>query len=291
MAIGPDGSLYAAGSTFSKNFPVRNAQWPNCQLGPRQSCSDAFLLRITPDRKELVFSTYVQLSQTGVDEIGALAVDHDGNAYVSGTYEGNKAFAGKFTKDGNMVYLRTFSGYPITLGRGIAVDRDGNAFLTGATLSESFPTVAPLQPQPGKPSCKPGGSPTFPHDAFVVKLSPNGGTVFSTYLGGDGDDFGKGVAVDGEGNVYVVGETSSRNFPLVNPYQDSYAGGEKGSPSCSGGDLFLTKLDPAGQKILYSTYLGGNGNDEAAGVTVGPRGEVIVYGNTASGDLLTTGTL
>ncbi|MEE9553720.1 MAG: SBBP repeat-containing protein, partial [candidate division Zixibacteria bacterium] len=124
------------------------------------------------------------------------------------------------------------------LGYGIAVDASGNAYVTGYTQSSDFPTENPYN-----------GSLGGSNDAFVTKLSPAGNSlVYSTYLGGGSGQFGYGIAVDASGNAYVTGYTQSSDFPTENPYDGSFNGYN---------DAFVTKLSPAGNSLVYSTYLGG----------------------------------
>lgn len=290
IAIGKDGSLYAGGATSSTNFPLRNAVWSSCQIGPLGGCSDAFLLRLAPDGGSLIFSTYLQLTNTGVDQILDIDLDREGYVYVAGMASSNTGFVGKFTPEGGLVYLIRISGYPLTMARGVAADNEGNVYVTGVTLSSQFLVSNAFKPQIGAASCTPAGGSPFPQDAFVMKLDPAGRTIYSTYLGGDGNDEGIDVVADADGNAYVVGSTSSQNFPTVNALQTEYRGGHVTRPgSCEGGDFFLAKLDPTGQRLVYSTYLGGTGDDRALGVFVDSRSNPIVYGSTTSWDLPTRG--
>jgi len=104
------------------------------------------------------------------------------------------------------------------------VDADGSAYVTGFTDSPDFPTAHPVQPASGGGTAFGVHGNYTPSDAFVVKLNPKGGLLFSTYLGGSGGDGGSGIAVDAEGNVYVTGYTQSLNFPTMNPIQPAKAG-------------------------------------------------------------------
>ena len=118
------------------------------------------------------------------------------------------------------------------------MDGSGNAYVTGITDSTNFPAVDALQSSSG------GGT----YDAFVVKINPGGSAlVYSTYLGGNGIDNGLGIAVDASGDAYVTGRTSSTNFPTANALQSSYS------------NAFVTKINPSGSALVYSTYLGGSG--------------------------------
>jgi Beta-propeller repeat len=129
-------------------------------------------------------------------------------------------------------------------GTAIAVDGAGNAYVTGSTGS-NFPTVNPLQASFG------GGN----SDAFVTKINAAGSAlVYSTYLGGSGSDGGLGIAVDGPGNAYVTGYTSSTNFPTANPLQASFGGGSIGGVSFYGGDAFVTLSRSLGRSVGKLTH-------------------------------------
>ena len=172
-----------------------------------------------------------------------------------------------------LIYSTYLGGSQLDWVRGIAVDSLGNAVVTGHTSSTDFPTMNAIQPATA------GGD-----EAFVSKLNAQGsGLVFSTYLGGSGNEDAKSVAVDSAGNVYVTGSTSSStSFPLVNALQPVYGGG----PS----DAFITTYTPDGQAYRYSTFLGGDnpfGGDVGYGIAVDPAGNIYVTGETNSFDFPT----
>jgi hypothetical protein len=163
-----------------------------------------------------------------------------------------------------LVYSTYLGGSGDDEALGITVDKEGNAYVTGFTSSTNFPTARPLQVSNG------GGL-----DAFVSKLNEDGAAlVYSTYLGGSGDDLGNGITVDREGNAYVVGSTSSTNFPTAVPFQGTYGGGFS--------DAFVSKLNQQGAALVYSTYLGGGGNDVGNGIAVDEKGSAYVTGLTLS---------
>jgi hypothetical protein len=157
------------------------------------------------------------------------------------------------------------------VGLGIAVDSSGSAYVAGSTSSSTnFPVKTPaLQGTFG------GGN----IDAFVTKLKPDGsGLVYSTYLGGSGDDAAKGIAVDGGGNAYITGQTNSPNFRTVTPTQSTRKGGY---------DAFVSELNAAGSQLTFSTYLGGTGDEDNGGnfgaIAVDNSGaNIYVTGSTAS---------
>ncbi len=155
------------------------------------------------------------------------------------------------------------SGTDAFLFGGIAVDGSGNAYVAGLTNSTNFPTASP-SPPPFQAAFGGGNQ-----DAFVARLNTNASgvpsLVYSTYLGGSGDDGGTGIAVDASGNAYVTGATNSADFPMSSPFQGSLGGGNCGILLC---DAFVTKLNPSGTGLVYSTYLGGIGDDEGIGIAV-----------------------
>jgi hypothetical protein len=203
----------------------------------------------------LSYSTY--LGSAGDLGGNGIAVDSAGSTYVIGTTIGTTgavAFVTKLNPSGSaLVYSAFLGGSRFNSGNGIAVDPSGNAYVTGQTDSTDFPIASPLQALLGGV-----------YNAFVAKLNSTGSTlVYSTYLGGSGVDSGNGIAVDSSRNAYVTGQTRSTNFPTVNPLQASSGGGE--------GDAFVTKLNPGGSALVYSTYLGGSSVDVGNAVAVDPR--------------------
>jgi uncharacterized protein (TIGR03437 family) len=161
-------------------------------------------------------------------------------------------------------------------GRGIGIDSAGNVYIAGNTTSATLPTVSAVQPNYG------GMSANFMNgDAFVAKFSPAGALLYLTYLGGSGDDAATAIAVDTSGNAYVVGLTTSTNFPLSSPLQANF-GGMGGKGFVRTGDAFVAKLNPTGNKLLYSTYLGGSQDDAALAVAIDAQGDAFVAGVTIS---------
>jgi hypothetical protein len=236
----------------------------------------------------LSYSTY--LGGSGDDEASAIAVDASGNAYIAGTTTstnfpvtagallttaggGNNGFVAKLNPAGSALVYSTYLGGTGNDGAlNIAVDVSGNAYVTGVTASTNFPTtVGAFQTTFG------GGT----NDAFVVKLNPTGSAlVYSTYLGGNSDDSGLGIAVDASGDAYVAGVTASANFPTMGAFQIAFGGGTS--------DAIVAKLNPTGSALLYSTYLGGNGADMAFAIAVDASGDAFATGFTASTNFPTT---
>jgi hypothetical protein len=237
----------------------------------------------------LVYSTY--LGGNLNDLARAIAVDSVGNAYVTGETPssnfptknplqpandgGGEAFVTKIDPSGSaLVYSTYLGGSGAEVGRGIAVDSAGNAYVSGFTNSTDFPTKNPLQANNG------GGS----NDAFVAKITLAGSAlVYSTYLGGNGDDKGTAIAVDNSGDAYVTGVAGSSNFPTTSGAFQTACGN-----TCFYPDAFVSKLNPAGSALAYSSYLGGSGSEEADGIAVDSSGSAYIAGWNAFGDFPVT---
>jgi hypothetical protein len=161
-----------------------------------------------------------------------------------------------------LVYSTYLGGVGDDQSTGIAVDSSGNVYIEGYSNSADF-----LLTTLGAPS-------TSANHVFVAKLDPTGSSlVYADYIGGNGDDYGIGLALDNANNVYVTGSTTSSNFPTVNPYQAVEPGSYSG---------FVTKISSNGSTLMYSTYLGGSGFDQPAAIAVDTLGEVYVAGGTTS---------
>jgi len=291
IAVGSDGSAYVVGTTQSTNFPVVTPTLPSpgAAIGVGAT-ENAFVTKFNPAGSALVYSTY--LGGTVADIAVAVAVDAANNAYVTGetlspdfpTTQGafqtifhvnaaSNAFVTKLNANGTLGYSTFLGGGSLDNGlgssdspAGIKVDAGGFAYVPGTTDANNFPTQAPLQPALGAVGAT---------NAFVTKLNPTGTAplVFSTYLGGEFFDTAWGIDLDAQGNVYVAGETSSVLFPKTN------------TSSLSGpSDAFVTKLNPTGSALVFSTYLGGTGSDGASGGIAVNRatGEAYVAGYTDS---------
>jgi hypothetical protein len=230
----------------------------------------------------LAYSTY--LGGSGSDLGSGIAVDGLGNAYVTGSAgSGFPTTTGAFQTSGNgdafvsklnaagsgLVYSTYLGGGGTDGGSGIAVDASGNVYVTGSTGSHNFPTTA------GAFQTTYGGG--FA-DVFMSKLNPDGSAlVYSTYLGGARGDVAFSAAVDTSGNAYITGYTGSSNFPTTpGAFQTTFGGG---GPD---GDAFVSELNAAGSALVFSTYLGGSGDDTGHGITVDASGSAYVTGGTDS---------
>src|ERR1019366_6897098 len=194
------------------------------------------------------------------------------------------------------LYVTYLGGKGDDAGEAIAVDSGGNAYVTGNTSSTDFPTVK------GSYQTTFGGQGTNKNlppfgDAFVAKLNPAGtALVYSTYLGGSGDEKGAAIAVDSSGSAYVGGATLSTNFPTKNAYQSTYKGFGGNPNLCDAcgplinfGDGFIARLTPDGTGLVFSTYLGGALDDAVTALALDGSGNVYAGGTTLSTDFPTLG--
>jgi len=275
VAVNSSGEAYLTGQTNSTNFPLVGALQPFYGGGN----VDAFLVRLSSSGNALITSTYA--GGSGTDVGTGIALDNSRNIYGIGyttspdlqtvnsiqpfNAGGSDGYLLKLSPSANSIIFSTYAGGSgDDFGNAIAVDSGGYVYAIGDTDSINLTTVNALQP------FNAGGV-----DAFLAKLTPSGtNVVFSTYAGGNGDDVGSGIAIDGTGNIYGVGFTNSTNLQLiVNAVQPIKAAGY---------DAFVAKLNSTGTAILYSTFLGGNGNDFGIGLNVDTAGNTYIIGETTS---------
>ncbi len=287
IAVDGSGFVYVTGETSSTNFPVQS-EYQSDQTG-----TDVFVTKIDSSSgvPSVIYSTY--LGGNADDRGYGIAVDVAGNAYVTGRtdsadfptlnqYQGDQAGRDTFvtridtTLSGaaSLIYSTFLGGNGNDEGQGIAVDGAGVAYVAGHTYSTDFPTLNQYQGDPGDGA----------GDTFLTKIdtgqSGASSLVYSTYLGGAGDDRGYGIAVDGAGKACVTGRTASSDFPTLNHYQ-GYQGGW---------DAFVTRIDTTlsgAASLIYSTYVGGGGIDEGQGIAVDGAGVAYVAGHTFSTDFPT----
>lgn len=273
IAVDASGQAWIAGRTGSLDFPTTsNALQPTAATTPA-----GFVAKLGATGDHLLYSTYFGYYGDWVNDI---VLDAAGNAYITG-YSGSHAvktlsalqptapggssdaFFAKFSATGTLLYSSYLGGSKDDYGTGIALGSDGSVYVTGATSSTNFPLMSARQ------STNAGGA----YDAFVVRISPNGRPLlYSSYHGGSGSDEAQKIAVDRGGNMYLIGDTTSTNFPLANALRPNYGGLV---------DAFVTKLNSAGA-LVYSTYLGGNGDDFGRAIAVEGNGMVHVTGRTYS---------
>jgi dipeptidyl aminopeptidase/acylaminoacyl peptidase/photosystem II stability/assembly factor-like uncharacterized protein len=251
VAVDPQGYMYVTGTTRSPDFPVSS--------GPGafpDTTDDIFVTKLNPQGTEFVYSTVIGGNQQN-DVAYDIAVDNAGQACIVGQKAATGSFVTKLNAQGNGFIYSTHYG---ATNWAVTMDSSGRAYVTGEAFGSGLPLVNPLSGAIGR------------KDAYIGIFAANSATLeFSSYLGGTDDDIAHDVAVDPNGNIYIVGETTSSDFPLVNPRQPA--------PN-SFQEAFITKLAPNGTGILYSTYFGGNAYDTINGADTDPLGNLYVAGRT-----------
>jgi hypothetical protein len=295
IAVDGAGNAYIGGTTQSPNFPTTLGAFR--RTGSANNFADAFVTKLNAAGSGLVYSTFIGGSDM---EFGRrIAIDAAGNAYLTGQTKSSNfpvtgnafdrtlnippncprcatdntdGFVTKLNASGSaLVYSTYLGGTEYDSPRGIAVDAGGNAYVTGETLSPDFPTTT------GAFRRTYSGN----YDIFVTKLTAAGSALaYSTFLGGTQVDNGERVAVDAGGNAYVLGFSSSLDFPTTAGAFDRTSNGDF--------DVTLTRLNQSGSGLVYSTYLGGQGSDSGGGLAVNDAGEAYVSGGTGSPDFPAT---
>lgn len=291
IAVDNSGNAYVAGSTDSESFPTTPGAFDTTPRGYGQT--DVVLTKINPAGTSLVYSTRVGGDNT---EYGNdIAVDQFGNAYVAGyalssdfpttpgafdtTHSGYDSFVIKVNAHGTALEFSTFLDN--TSLTDISIDYNGNSYLLGTTSTDNFETTVGAYDRTFNSNGQ------YTKDITITKLNAMGNRlIYSTYLGGSSTEDGEDIAIDGQGNSYITGNTCSDEFPTVAPFQAAHAG------SCDG---FITKLNITGSQLIYSSYLGGSigfpgqsAFDVGKALAVDSTGGVYVTGNTASADFPTT---
>jgi hypothetical protein len=317
IAVDASGNAYVAGDTFSANFPLQNPLFSSFNKGVANGSDDAFVTELNATATLRVYSTF--LGGSFSDFANGVAVDGSGNAYVTGetlsadfpisatafkttcgtapncnTVAGvafSDAFVSKIGTGGTSLAYSTYLGGSNTdVGVAVAVDSAGNAYVTGETAIDNtgtadFPTTA------GAFQTTYGGGSAAGSNGFVTKVNTTGSNlVYSSYLGGEKADVGVGIAVDSSDNAYVTGTTQSTQFPTGNAFQTVLSGTS---------DAFVTEVNPSGNALVYSSYLGGNGDENfdattasffGGGIAVDLSGNAHLTGSTTStSGLATTG--
>ncbi len=267
IAVDTEGSAYITGYTDSNDFPHASGQ--------TRSSDDAFVTKLSVGG-QLQYSTFVGGSQN--DRAFSIAVDQAGEAYIAGDTDSTNlpmktnsfnqgtwdGFVTKLSGSGNVVFSTYVGGSGEDKALAIAVDSANSAYITGYSTSPG------LKGGVGgyNAAVNNGGQ-----DAFAAKISSTGAISYQTFLGGSSNDQGLGIAVDASGSAYVTGYTGSSHFPPVNAYQPCNA-------SSNTNDAFVTKLNPQGTALVYSTCLGGTAEDQGLAIAVDASGSA--YGYTQS---------
>lgn len=284
IAVDSEGNAYVTGFTGSSDFPTTSGVYQS-ELGAG-AVQNAFVTKFNPTGNALIYSTY--LGSTGTDSGNGIVVNSEGQAYITGSTDngdfpvtagafqtvkggiGQTGFVTLLNSSGSdLIYSTFLGGTGITnVGYDIDIDASGNAYVTGITGSSDFPTT------PG--AFQTSLASAF-RAAFLSKLNPGGtALVYSTYLGAESGSVtqGEGLVVDSEGYVYLTGYTDGSFFPTTSgAFQTSLAGTLNG---------FVTKFNPAGSALAYSTLFGGSGEDFALSIDVDAAGHAYVTGQTSS---------
>jgi hypothetical protein len=303
------------GVTFSTNFPGTTGGFQPTNNGAG-AATNAFVTKLNPTGTGLVYSTYlggsaVESSCNGIGDQGfGIAVDGSGNAYVTGTtcstnfpvttgafqtaYNsqnkfGESAFVTKLNTTGTALVYSTYLGGSADDGAsGIAVDSLDFAYVTGSATSTNFPVTAGVFQSTNFALTTSGWG-----DAFVTKLNTTGtALVYSTYLGGTGYGAkGTGIAVDSSGDAYVTGNAASTDFPITNgAFQTTNFAAANAGLQTVAYNVFVTKLNPTGTALEYSTFLGGSIDDYSAGIALDGSGDAYVTGQSWSKDFPVAGS-
>lgn len=277
IAVDGSGNAYLTGYS-SGSIRATGAQ----QIGPGGGDNDAFVMKVNPTGTAIVYNTH--LGGNGKDQGNAIALDSSSNAYVTGwtvstdfpttpnafkakhRNPGGEPFVTKLNSSGALIYSTLLGGSASGEASGIAVDSLGNAYVAGTTASTDFPTT------PGALQRIYGGGQT---DVFITKLNDNGSSlVYSTYIGGGAQDDCAGISIDGSGNAYLVGSTTSNSFPVTNALQDTNATG-----------LAFKSDDAANTFYVAQNRLAA---DDVRSLVVDPTTTSIIYAATDEGVFKTT---
>lgn len=283
-------NVYLVGWTTSTNLPVSTGAF---QVHNAGGISDAFVAAINAAGSGLLYSTY--LGGTAQDVGFGIAVDPAGDAFVTGysyslnfpttsgafqttTTANGAAWVTKVNPTGTALLYSTYLGGTdgTSAGNSIKVDAPGNAYVTGYTCASDFPTTAGVFQTTYGGACTSAGG-----DGFVTKLNNTGSApIYSSYLGGNGDDVGFSIGLDNLNNAYITGRTSSTNFPVTpGAFQPNNAGAY---------DTLFSIVNPTGSALLYSTYLGGTAVDVAFVMAVDKPGNAYMIGRTYSNNFPVT---
>jgi len=297
--------IYIAGTTYSTDMPVTGGSFDGFLNGTY----DVFVSKLNPAGNNVIFTTY--LGGGDLDALDSWRLGADGSIYIAGfttsfdfpttagdydrSYSGgvlnptSDGFVARLNSSGTGLLWSTYlGGTARDVAFDLRVDSTGSVFVAGNTDSTDFPVT-----NQAYQSVHAGGN-----DLFVTKFNAAGSLVYSTFLGGSGDElldnsnagpeppqivfgYANSIAVDSAGNVYITGVTSSANFPTTpGALSRTHAGG--------GADCYVTKLNSSGSGLAYSTFCGGSGFDAAGGIHVDASGAVTLAGITYSNNLTTT---
>lgn len=284
------GNAYITGEVNSLDFPVPNARQASDESG-------IYVSKIDPNGQTILFNTFLDGSENDGEFATSIAVSSAGDVFIAGTadsrdypttpgsFQPNKSICipgfqcglnletvvTKLNANGNIVYSTYLGGAKSEITGGIAVDSAGRAYVTGFTNSASgFPKKNEFQ----------GFGVAYGDDVFLTVFNTAGsGIIYSTGFGGNSGEEADGIAIDSAENVYITGTTGSNGtFPIRNPFQNENGGGK---------DVFVAKFNPfavGDASLIYSTFIGGGGTDNANGIAVDSNGQAYITGVTGSFD-------
>ena len=296
VSVDATGEAVVAGVTTATDFPTVSANQSSVSADQFGDWGEyGFVTKFAAGGASLVYSTYLGGNTVNVpscagctfpdSEALGVAIDSSGNAYVTGTtnttnfpvtsgaftqsypgyYQSNVGFVAKFTSSGGAAYSTYLGGSTSSFLNAIAVDSNGSAYVTGYdSAGDDFPIVSTSICDPSVSSC---------NGAIIAKLDPTGATLsYSTFLGTSNNMAGQSIQVDASGDAFIVG--SDVGFDLASPIEN-YAGN---------GDVVVAEVDPTASNLLFATFLGGQGSEEASGLALDSTGAVYVTGVTQSVD-------
>ena len=282
IQLDSSGNILIAGATSASDFPVANAA--QVTLNAINGNSNAFVTKLNPTATSLIYSTY--LGGSNGDQATAIAVDSTGSAWITGSTQspdfpllnpaqstltgGSAAFVTRLSSSGVLQFSTYLGSSGGAQGSGIAVDGSQNAYVTGYS-SGTFPTTTGVE-----------NSTSQSYDAFVTKYTSAGAVVYSTLLGGSDIDGAFAIAVDSTGAAYVTGLSLSSSFT------GAPTGGAQ-TTNAGMGDVFVAKLSADATSLVYFTFLGGAGSDDANAIALDSSLNAYIAGETSSTGLATGG--
>jgi len=294
MAVDEVGNVYIANKALNEDYPTTTGAYDETQNGK----IDVAISKLSDDGSTLVYSTFIGGSSD--DEVKGIVIDQSNNVYVTGmtggnnddendfpttsgafdeAYNGNSdVFVSKLSSDGSKLFYSTYIGGQYSeYGHAITLDDSNNAYIAGITISDQntndYPTTAGAYDETFN-----GGY----YDIIVSKLSSDGSEIlYSTFIGGDGEDYAFGITIDKLNNIYIVGGTyieggGPTNYPTTSGAYDRF--------NHDWEDIIVSKLSNDGSTLLMSTIIGGESNERANGIALDDSNNVIITGYTNSKD-------
>lgn len=273
ITLDSQGNIYISGRTQSTDFPTTPGAYQTVLKGE----GDLFIVKLSADGSELLYSTYLGGSSTStsgqyIEKEARIAIDSADNIYITGQTSSADfpttgitpprsidTFLSKFDSNWNLVYSIFLGGSSGETPYGIVIDSQDNIWITGQTSSSNFPTT----PDAYKKTLS-------AIDAFISKFNPNGTLIYSSYFGGSSVEYGSyAITIDSADNIYITGQTQSSGLATPGAYKTSR----------NGADAYVAKFNSSGS-LIYCTYFGGSSSDDPRAITVDDLGNVYIAGMT-----------